>query len=83
MSWTEEPGRLQSVESQRWTQLKQLSMHARKGEWKHMNQIGMKLIIIEAEWWWFILSFYLLLYMFKYSHNQKLKISKDYFQGYL
>ena len=43
----------------------------------------MKLIIVEAEWGWFILSFCLLLYTFKYSHNQKLKIFKDYFQGYL
>ena len=28
MPWTEEPGRLQSTESQSWTQLKQLSTHA-------------------------------------------------------
>ena len=40
----------------------------------------MKLIIVEAEWWWFILSFCLLLYTFKYSQNQKLKIFKDYFR---
>ena len=26
--WTEEPSRLQSIGSQRWTQLKQLSTHA-------------------------------------------------------
>ena len=30
MPWTEEPGRLQSIGSQSWTQLKQLSTHTRQ-----------------------------------------------------
>ena len=39
ISWTEEPGRLQSIGSQSRTQLKQLSMYARTHTHTHTHDI--------------------------------------------
>ena len=37
--WTEEPGRLQSIGSQRWTQLKELSTHVCSGYYKKQGNL--------------------------------------------